>query len=67
MSTKKQKERRAKKDRYELARFMRENYPIEKVRSYLAEGTPEQAAGRMGVELDVLNVVIAYYKHKKEL
>lgn len=67
MSTKRRKERRAKKDRYELAQYMRENYPIEELRGYLAEGTPEQAAERMGVDLDELHIAIAYYKQKKEL
>ncbi len=46
---------------------MRENYPFEEVREALKGRSDEQAAEYLGIDVDTLNVVIAYYRHRKQL
>lgn len=65
--SKKQKSRQARRNHYELAQSMRENYPVEEVREALKGRSTEQAAEYLGIDVDTLNVAFAYYRHKKLL
>lgn len=65
--SKKQKARQARRNHYDLAQFMRENYPFEEVREALKGRSDEPAAEYLGIDVDTLNVVIAYYRHRKQL